>query len=64
MAAYFGKRHDNVLRDIETLISAEPSIALNFEGIEIDVKVGFVPASSTAGWNSKQPLHSPSRRHL
>lgn len=41
VAAYFGKEHRNVLRDIEALISADAAIALNFEPIEIPVKVGF-----------------------
>ncbi|WP_394101495.1 Rha family transcriptional regulator [Xanthobacter wiegelii] len=30
VAAYFGKRHDHVLRDIDTLISEAPSCAPNF----------------------------------
>lgn len=41
VAAYFRKRHDNVLRDIDGLIKARASIALNFEGIEHAVEVGF-----------------------
>ena len=31
VAAYFDKRHDNVLRDIEALIGAAPECSLNFE---------------------------------
>ncbi|WP_209487561.1 Rha family transcriptional regulator [Xanthobacter flavus] len=30
VAAYFGKRHDHVLRDIDTLMSEAPSCAPNF----------------------------------
>lgn len=41
VAEHFGKMHKNVLRDIDALIEMEPSIALNFEPIEVDVKVGF-----------------------
>lgn len=41
VAAYFGKRHDNVIRDIENLLALEPAIALNFEAIELVIKVGF-----------------------
>lgn len=41
VAAHFEKRHDNVLRDIEAIIEELPSIALNFEEIEINVEVGF-----------------------
>jgi len=41
VAAFFEKEHRNVLRDIEALISADAAIALNFEPIEIPVKVGF-----------------------
>lgn len=32
VAAFFGKRHDNVLRDIEALMAEAPACALNFEG--------------------------------
>lgn len=31
VAAFFGKRHDNVVRDIQALITDAPSCALNFE---------------------------------
>jgi Rha family phage regulatory protein len=41
VAAFFGKDHKHVLRDITDLIADAPSIALNFEPIEIAVKVGF-----------------------
>lgn len=41
VAAFFGKRHDNVLRDISDLIATAPSIALSFEAIDVPVKVGF-----------------------
>lgn len=41
VAKFFEKEHKNVLRDIEVLVQAEPTIALNFEPIEISVKVGF-----------------------
>ena len=48
VAAYFGKRHDHVIRDIEALISQEPAIAPNFGAIETDVKVGFGTRKSPA----------------
>lgn len=36
VAAYFGKRHDNVIRDIENLIKSEPKLGLlNFEDTPI-----------------------------
>lgn len=41
VAAYFGKHHHHVLRDIDALIEQAPAIASNFGSIEIDVKVGF-----------------------
>lgn len=31
VAAYFEKRHDNVLRDIDALIAMSPEAVLNFE---------------------------------
>lgn len=30
VAEYFGKRHDHVLRDIDTLLATEPACAPNF----------------------------------
>ncbi|MCJ8507948.1 Rha family transcriptional regulator [Rhizobium lemnae] len=41
VAELFGKRHDHVLRDIDALLEAEPTIAPNFGAIEVAVKVGF-----------------------
>ncbi|GLK85476.1 hypothetical protein GCM10017653_35460 [Ancylobacter defluvii] len=41
MAAFFGKQHPHVLRDIKALISDAPSIASSFGAIELPVKVGF-----------------------
>lgn len=41
VAAYFEKRHDHVLRDIESLISADASIAPSFGAIELATQVGF-----------------------
>jgi Rha family phage regulatory protein len=41
VAAFFGKEHKHVLRDIEALISADASIASIFGPIEIATKVGF-----------------------
>lgn len=41
VAALFGKRHHNVLRDIDRLVADDPSNALNFEVIEVETKVGF-----------------------
>lgn len=41
VASYFEKRHDHVLRDIDTLISAAPSIAPNFGEYAEDVRAGF-----------------------
>ncbi|TCP43946.1 Rha family transcriptional regulator [Rhodovulum marinum] len=44
VAAFFGKRHDNVLRDIERLISEEPALLLGpllkFEESFIEVETG------------------------
>ncbi len=41
VAAYFDKRHADVLRAIDDLIHAEPSIERNFALNEIETKVGF-----------------------
>lgn len=41
VAAFFGKQHAHVIRDIKGLISDAPSIASNFGAIEVPVKVGF-----------------------
>lgn len=42
VAEHFGKEHRNVMRDIDNLIRAEPSISLNFEKVSTpsDTKVG------------------------
>lgn len=37
VAAFFEKRHDNVLRDINALLSTDPACALNFEETSGDV---------------------------
>ncbi|WP_421505400.1 Rha family transcriptional regulator [Brucella pseudogrignonensis] len=41
VAEFFGKEHKNVLRDIANLLCEAPGIELNFEPIELEVKVGF-----------------------
>ena len=43
IAAHFGKEHANVLRDIERILPQVPEIfnKLNFELIEVPVKIGF-----------------------
>ncbi|WP_204313710.1 Rha family transcriptional regulator, partial [Stenotrophomonas maltophilia] len=35
VAAFFVKRHDNVLRAIDDLVDTEPSISLNFEEVTL-----------------------------
>ncbi|MCL8384137.1 Rha family transcriptional regulator [Xanthobacter aminoxidans] len=41
VARYFGKRHDDVLKAIKSLLDQAPSIARNFAANEVEVKVGF-----------------------
>lgn len=43
VAEHFGKRHDNVLRDIDELLAQVPDSfdKLNFESIEREVKIGL-----------------------
>lgn len=41
MAAYFGKRHTHVLRDIDARIQQAPTFASNFGLIALDTKVDF-----------------------
>ena len=45
IAAFFGRRHDHVLRDIKALIAGAPSIASNFGAVDYqDAKGELRPA--------------------
>lgn len=41
VAAYFGKQHYNVIKAVERILETHPSFAVNFNGIEIEARVGF-----------------------
>ncbi|MGZ4957205.1 MAG: Rha family transcriptional regulator [Methylobacter sp.] len=41
VAEHFGKRHDNVIRAIESLECSAEFHALNFEEMEIDIEIGL-----------------------
>lgn len=41
VAAYFEKRHDDVLKAVRAVIEADPALSRNFSEIEIDTLVGY-----------------------
>jgi len=64
VAEQFGKRHDNVMRDIDNLISDLRNMKnegdlLNFEGIseDVDFTKNFIEASYTDAQNREKPMY-------